>query len=212
VAQLATAEPPLAVWHLYQQGETAVAALREGLASEDADTRWWSAVALAMANHAEAAPYLREVLKARDPQLPTTNPEEPSYYLKRMAPRWVSAMVLLGRLRDREAVPLLGEVLAEAVPEVDWLLAAIRALGRIAEPSGAAAVRQLLARADLPTSAELQNSFREQAQQARDVKWQLHLTAAEALAEMGDPAPELSAPYLQDERAYVRAYAARVRD
>jgi hypothetical protein len=210
VAELADAAPRVAVWHLYQQGEAAVPALLAGLRSGNGDTRWWCAVALAMIGRAEAAEVLLEALATRDPRKPTVDPAEPSYYLSRMAPRWLSAAVLLGKLRERRALPLLTGLLEEPADGPDVLITAVRSLGRIGDPAAVERLRQFIQRDDLPTTGEYQNSLQHGQPLERDVAWQLRLATAEVLRGLGSPMPELALPYLDDERAYVREYAARL--
>lgn len=210
LAELTEIAPTPAVWHLYQLGEAAVPALQAGLQSDHANTRWWCAVSLAMIGKNDGAEVLLAALRERDPLLPTVNPDEPIYYLKRMASRWVTAMVLLGKLGERRAVPLLTAVLAETGHEADVLQAAVRALGRLGDPAAVAPLRQFIARDDLPLVADLQDSVGQRFLQPRDMAWELQLSTAEALQALGSPAPELVAPFRDDKRAYVREYAARL--
>ncbi|MCE5240745.1 FAD-dependent oxidoreductase [bacterium] len=209
VAELVDELPRVAVWHLYQHGTAAAPALRAGLASDNENTRWWCAVAGAMTGLPEAAEELLAVFAARDERLPRSRLDEPDYYLIRMAPRWVVAMALLGRLQERGAVAPTAAVLAEDAP-ADVLIAAVRALGRIGDPAGVAPLRAFIARDDLPTTGRIQNSMRHDEARGHDITWALHLATADALRQLGAPAPELAAPYADDPRAYVRAYAARL--
>ena len=128
----------------------------------------------------------------------------------KQAPIWQAAMVLLGRLGDRGAVPALTTVLQDSDASLDVLIAAIRALGRIGDANAAPAVEQTLTRDDLPTVRELQVSSAAGTGVRDDARWQIELAAAEALAKMGAPRPELVAKHKDDERAYVRRYAAKV--
>jgi len=210
VAELVDGLPRVAVWHLYQEGEAAVPALLAGLGSDNENTRWWCAVALAMIGRTEAADTLLQALENCDERLPKTDPNEPEYYVKRMAPRWLTAAVLLGKLRERRAVPLLMAILTKADAPADHLIAAVRALGRLGDAAAAPALRAMLAREDLPTVRQFQNSFRQEMGVGQDMAWALHLATAEALRQLGAPAPEVATSYLDDPRAYVRAYAAKL--
>lgn len=210
VARLVDELPRLEVWHLYQQGERAVPALLAGLASGNESTAWWCALALAMVGRQEAVPVLLQALEQRDARLPKTDPNEPDYYVARMAPRWLAAVMMLGRLQERSAVPAIAMVLQEPAPGPDPLLAALRALGRIGDAAAVPAIQQFVRRDDLPTAGEFQDSIRQGMKVAKDVTWQLRLAAADALARLGAPDEALVRPYLQDPRAYVRAYAGRL--
>jgi len=210
VAELVDELPRVAVWHLYQQGEAAVSALLAGLNSDNDNTRWWCAVALAMIDRAEAADTLLQALASGDERLPKTDPNEPEYYIKRMAPRWLTAAMLLGKLQERRAVPLLTAILAKPEAPADHLIAAVRALGRIGDAAAVEPLRAFIARDDLPTVREFQNSVRQEMWLGQDIAWALHLAAAEALKQLGAPASELVRQYVDDARAYVRAYATKL--
>ncbi|MGE5532570.1 MAG: FAD-dependent oxidoreductase, partial [Bacteroidota bacterium] len=210
VSTLVDGEPKVAVWHLYQQGEQAVPALLAGLRSDNEHTRWWCAVSLAMIGRREASEELLSVLKQRDERRPTINPEEPWYYLLRMAPRWLLAVGLLGRLEEPRAVEPLTALLAEPLDNPDVPLTVVRALGRIGDPAAVDALRSFIARDDLPLTGKVQNSLAHGEKIPLDVAWQVHLSTAEALQKLGSPMPKLVEPFLNDERAYVREYAARL--
>jgi len=119
-------------------------------------------------------------------------------------------MVLLGRVHDKQAVAELCRVLMDSAADLDALIAAVRALGRIGDPSAAPAIEEFLERADLPTVRELQVSIPGVNAVREDARWQLDLAAAEALATLAVPRPDLAARHAGDERAYVRRYARRV--
>jgi len=193
--------PRSAVWHLCLQGEAAIPGLRRALKSESPETRFWASVALAMLNQPEAAPALRECVQRRQDDRPET---------LRSAPTWFGAMVLLGRLKDKEAVPAIVEVLQDPSVELDALIAAVRALGRIGDPAAIAAIEQLVQREDLPTTRTLKISTGPVSPVQEDSRYQLDLAAAEALGRMGKQRRDLVERHLHDERAYVRRYAQRL--
>lgn len=210
VAELVDELPRVAVWHLYQQGEAAVPALLTGLQSDNENTRWWCALALAGLERSEAAGVLLAALQTHDERLPKTDPNEPEYYVKRMAPRWLTAVMLLGKLQERSAVAPIAAVLDDVTQEPDRLLAAVRALGRLGDPAAVEPLSRFIARDDLPLEGEFQDSIGQRMKVPKDVAWMLHLATAEALAQLGSPAPKLVEPYLSDERVYVRDYARRL--
>lgn len=210
VATLVDGEPRVAVWSLYQHGEQAVPALLKGLRSDNEHMRWWSAVALAMVGKREAADELLSVLEQRDERRPTVDPEEPSYYLSRMAPRWLVAVALLGRLQEPRGAAPITALLGETFSDPNIPLTLVRALGRIGDPAAVEALRRFVESEDLPVEARIHGAHAQGAGAREDVAWQVHLATAEALQRLGVPAPELIEPYLKDSRAYVREYAARL--
>ena len=197
--ELENDNPRAAVWPLCRYGEDAIPALRNALASDKPDTRFWASVGLAMLNQPESASALIERVRARE------NDRTDSL---RIAPTWYGAMVLLGRLGDRNAVPAISDVLQDSSVELDALIAAVRALGRIGDPAGIAAVEKLMERGDLPVTRTLSSGPVNRV--VEDARWQIDLAAAEALARMGTARPDLVEPYVEDERAYVRRYANRI--
>ncbi|MHB8996585.1 MAG: FAD-dependent oxidoreductase [Armatimonadota bacterium] len=210
VAELVDELPRVAVWHLYQQGEAAVPALLTGLASENESTRWWSAVALAMIGRAEAADVLLQALQSHDGRLPRPDPNEPEVYLKRMAPRWLMAAMLLGKLQEKRTLEPIAAILDNPAQEPNWLIGAVRALGRLGDPAAIEPLQTFIFRGDLPITGEYIDALGKPAKPSPDVAWQLQLATAETLTKLGAPAPELVKPYLNDERAYVREYAAKL--
>ena len=103
-----------------------------------------------------------------------------------------------------------GQALPLREASLDALIAAVRALGRIGDASGVAAVEKMLARDDLPTERQLQVSVAAAGAVTLDCRWQIELAAAEALARMGKLVPEIPERHRSDERAYVRKYAEKV--
>lgn len=198
---LASEKPQDAVWALAHAGEAALPVLREALGSSQPSARFWAAVALALQGREEGKEELLACLRERRALVPQG---------RKTVPLWQSVIVLLGRIRAKEAVPDLLEVLEEPSPSLDVLLAVVRALGRIGDPSAVPALRRLLQRQDLPSRRELQTSMGGAPSVFEDARWQIDLAAAEALAALGSPQPEVVEPYLHDPRAYVRRYAAQV--
>ena len=200
-AQLGTEKTAEATWELLRRGDEALPLLLNAAKAEKPATRFWASVALAMMGRAEAAPELRAALAERRAGAPAG---------RKTAPLWESAMVLLGRVHDKQAVAELCRVLMDSAADLDALIAAVRALGRIGDPSAAPAIEEFLERADLPTVRELQVSIPGVNAVREDARWQLDLAAAEALATLAVPRPDLAARHAGDERAYVRRYARRV--
>ena len=201
VEKLGSEDPTEAAWQLVRGGSDAVPLMKEALKSNCAKTRVWAAVGLAMLRQPEAGPELVACVKERR--------DDGAEALKQ-APIWRSAMVLLGRIGDEAAVPALTAVLQDSDAGLDVLVAAIRALGRIADASAAPAIEAMLTREDLPTVRELQVSSAAGGGVRDNALWQIDLAAAEALAKMGGPRPDLVAKHRDDERAYVRRYATKV--
>jgi hypothetical protein len=199
--ELSSDDPRSAVWMLMQEGEAAMPALLDALGSKDPEVRFWASVPLAMLGSKQAAPSLLDALEQRRPM---------EAEARSSAPAWITAAVLLGRLGEGRAVPALVEVLRDDVP-TDAYVAALRALGRIGDPSAAPAVREFLERDDIDTRQKLAGGPWLGPVYA-DVRWRLELAAAEALAKMGEDVADLLAPYLDDERRYIRRRARTVAD
>ncbi len=191
-----------ALWQLVFDHGEALPAVRQKLGSNLPAERYWSAVALAMTGDASGAAELRAaVIERRD------NKSE----ARAAAPQWHGAITMLGRIGDKEAVPVLSKVLVDKDAPPAALVASARALGRIGEAAAADALRALLERDDI----DLERPIASHPALGKkfvtdDSRWQLDLAAAEALARIGQPAPEVAEKYLTDERAYVRRYARRV--
>ncbi len=201
VDELASDDPPEAVWMLMQHGEAAMPELLDAVRSEDEDVRFWASVPLAMLRSTEATAPLLQALQQRRP---------PEAGGRQCAPAWITAAVLLGRIGDQRAVPALIDVLRDDV-STDAYVAALRALARIGDASAAPAVREFLKRDDIDTRQKLAGGPWLGPVYA-DVRWRLDLAAAEALASMGEDVEDLVAPYLEDERRCVRRRAAAVGD
>ena len=190
-----------AAWQLVRAGRDAAPLLKEALKSADPTTRVWAATALAMLRQPEAGPELIACVQHRLDEQATQ---------RKQGPLWHSAVVLLGRLGDKAAVPALTAVLDDRSAGLDVLVGAVRALGRIGDTSAAPALEAMLARKDLPAVREFQVSTAGMENVRQDALWQIELAAAEALALLGRSRPDLVAKHKADERAYVRRYAAKV--
>jgi hypothetical protein len=201
VAQLGTEKSQEAAWEVIRHGDEALPLLLDAAKAEKPATRFWASVALAMLGRAEAGPELRAALAERRGEVPEG---------RKTAPLWKSAAVLLGRIGDEEAVPELCKALEDREADLDGLVATLRALGRIGDPAAAPAIEALVARADLPSEREFQVSVAAVNPVREDARWQIDLAAAEALARLGSPRPDLSERHANDERAYVRRYARRI--
>ncbi len=201
IAQLGTEKTSEACWDLIRRANDALPLLLEAAKAEKPATRFWASVALAMLKRPEAAPELRAALAERRADVPPG---------RKSAPLWKSATVLLGRIADRQAVPELCKVLEDRQADLDALIAAVRALGRISDPAAIPALNALVERKDLPSERILQVSTPGGSPVREDARWQIDLAAAEALAKLGAPRPDLIARHAADERAHVRRYARRL--
>jgi len=196
------ASAPPAVWQLAFRGhDDALPALRRAAEAGEPAARFFASAALALARDAAAVPELIAAVRERRDEKPDA---------MRAAPRWLPAIVLLGRVGDKRAVPELAKVLDDREAPLSALIAAVRALGRIGDPSAEPAVRAVLTRDDLETERFLQFSSGNAAKATEDARWQVDLAAAEALKRMGRPDPTIAEPYLADDRAYVRRRARSV--
>jgi flavin-dependent dehydrogenase len=201
VADLATAAAPPAVWQLAFGHQDALPALREAAAAGPPAGRFWASVALAVARDKAAVPELLAAVRER---------REETVEGVKTQPKWQAAVVLLGRLGDKAAVPALMDVLADKSAPLHAVIAAVRALGKIGDAAAAPAVRKTLKRTDLSTARFLQFSSGNAMKTVEDARWQFDLACAEALARLGKPAPAVAKKYLTDDRAYVRRLARRV--
>ena len=200
-AQLGGEKTQEATWELIRKGDEALPLLLEAAGADEPARRFWASAALAMLRRPEAAPELRACLAERREDPPEG---------RKTAPLWHGAMVLLGRVGDREAVPVLCGVLEDRQAPLDALIAAVRALSRIGDPAAAPALEALVARDDLPTQRDFQVSGAPVNAVVEDARWQIDLAAAEALARLGTPRPDLAERHATDERILVRRYAERV--
>jgi len=203
VKELLSSDKPFeAAWPLAQSAQGGLPAVRDALHSSVPATRFWASVVLAMQKQKEAAPELMACVRERRAEKTTT--------LEKAAPHWHGAIVMLGRVGDPAAVPVLADVLHDRAASMDVIIAAVRALGRIGDRAGIAPIEEMLQRTDIDTIRRFQVSSGIPTGVSDDAAWQLRLAAAESLAKLGKPRPEIVRPFLDDERAYVRRYAARV--
>jgi hypothetical protein len=205
---LVSDDPKDAVWLLAQGGEDARRLLQETVREGPLGARFWASVALAWHRDPEAVPELVNCVSERGFMRTDFTPIH-----RNTVPLWQSSIVMLGRIGDPRAVPVLLEVLEDRSVGMDPLIAAIRALGRIGEAERTVpALLELLTRDDLPRERLFQQTNLESRWPAgEDGLWQLELAAAEVLAGFGHPQVQIVEKYLADPRTYVRRYAAMVK-
>jgi len=201
VERLGSAEPFDAAWQLAHGHQDSLPVLRRSLESDLPARRFWSAATLAMAGDASGAAELVAAVRERRDDKPQGH---------RKVGQWLPSIVLLGRVGEKSALPVLCEVLEDRDAPTDAVMAAVLALGRIGDPSAELAIRKLLGRSDLDAVRRLQVSVGVKYPTTEDIRWQVDLTAAEALARMGRPDASIAEPYLEDQRAYVRRRARQV--
>jgi hypothetical protein len=182
------------------------AELARASVSEKPAVRFRAAAALAMHRDPQAIPALIRAVTERQATTPT--PEGRA--TRADVPAWIPAMVLLGRLRAREAVPALTGVLEDRAASFDAILTAVRSLGRIGDPRAIPALERVLNRTDIEATRRLQVSSAYAKPSQLEARWQLDLAVAEALAVMGASRRDLAAAYLEDPRAPVRRRASAV--
>ncbi|RAU95714.1 FAD-dependent oxidoreductase [Paenibacillus sp. YN15] len=105
-AELATDKPGIAIYSCKLLGEAIVPQLKAWIASEDRMLRFASAISLGLIGEAAAAPVLREIVRERD-----------AFYYKDCRRtnqfRSVIAIYVLGKLGDRDSLPLLRDILCD---------------------------------------------------------------------------------------------------
>lgn len=202
VAELESDKPQGALWALTLAGQDALPALREAAKSGKPAVRYGAASVLAMLRDEAAIPELTAALEER-------RGTEPGG--RKAAPQWQSAIALLGRVGNPESAPAVADVLQEPGLSLDVALATLRALGRLGNEDVVPAIDQFLARTDVAMVRDFQVSSGGN-QVTEDARWQTELTAADTLAKLGAPRPELIGPHLEDARAHVRRFAQKVRD
>jgi hypothetical protein len=133
-------------------------------------------------------------------------------------PFWKSAIVLLGRIGDRSAVPLIADVLEDSSANIDTCITAVRALGRIGDRSAVPKLIRFLERikqGDLSMTRKLGSdssiSGKQDEPGFEDAQWQVELATAETLEKIGKPQKEIIDKYLKNDRSYVRLYAAKLK-
>jgi len=176
-AKLGSAESLEAMVGLYLAGEVSVPALRPLLESDNKDVRADAALLLGMLGDRTAVAELLRCLKERNPRTHRFTLVDCSS--RSSVPMWYASAILLGRLREKSAVPLLTDLLK--VPDTcppDLASFAIVALDRIGDPVAIEAVRPYLKTGE---SASTENE-----NQAFELKWGVRTNAARALARLGD--------------------------
>jgi len=197
-----TGEPKDIIYPLAISGKSAVPALLKILETAKPENKFLPAVALAMLKRKEA---VRELVKNVVERNPARVQENGA------APRWKSAIVMLGRAGSPEALPALLGVLEDKNADADALIAALRAMGRIKNRKAVPMILKFLKRKDIPQIRKFQVSCAGVAPVEEDVLWQIELAAAEALAALGKPQPSIIRKYLDHPRSYVRRYAAKIK-
>lgn len=103
---LATDMPGVAIYSCKLLGEKIASYLKQWLAAEDTMLRYGSAIGLGMAGDAAAMPVLREIVQQRD-----------AFFFKdcRRTNQFRSAIAiyLLGKLGDKDSIPMLKEILCD---------------------------------------------------------------------------------------------------
>ncbi|MDZ7620037.1 MAG: FAD-dependent oxidoreductase, partial [Patescibacteria group bacterium] len=199
---LGTDESLDAMVELYLAGQSALPVLSSLLESPDVSTREEAVLLLGMLGDRAAVPGLMEFLRKRNPRtfcfsLPeaTSRPSVPVYW---------SAVVLLGRFQEKQAVTPMLELLADP-DECPPMLASftIVALGRIGDARAIDAVRPYLAVADPTPVADESMQFERQ--------WAIRTAAARTLSLLGDKSgvPVLI-ELLDADQALLRSYAHRL--
>jgi len=176
-AKLGTSESLEAMVDLYLAGEVSVPALRPLLESDNGDVRADAALLLGMLGDRSAAPDLLRCLEGKTPRTHRFTLVDCSS--RSSVPMWYGSVILLGRLREKAAVPLLTELLKDpgACPP-DLASFAIVALERIGDPVAVAVIKPYL---EIGDSAPMDNE-----NQAFELKWGVRTNAARALARLGD--------------------------
>ena len=200
---LTSDDPKDAVWLLAQGGKKERAFLKGFLKNGPEAARFWAALALAWHRDPDAVPELIHAVDQRMAQRTDYTPMS-----RNMRPLWQSSIVMLGRIGDARAIPVLLEVLDDRAIDADVMIAVMRALGRIHDERALPALHHILARDDLPR----QRKFQQTNPIARfpveeDALWQVELAAAEVLAGFGEPQESIVRKHLQDPRNHVRRYA-----
>jgi hypothetical protein len=200
-----SSEALLALVTVPDASESTLAGLREAAESEVPAVRFRASAALAMRGDEAAVPGLLRALKERQ----ETEPQPQLRAVRKGAPAWLPAISLLGRVGAKEAVPDIAAVLEDDSVSLDARLAAVRALGRIGEASAAPALEKPLD-SGLAAERNLQSSSGGLTAPPQDARWQLELSAVEALLKLGVSRPDVVERHISDPRALVRKYAERL--
>ena len=223
VALLGTDQALDGMVQLYLAGGEARSWLRPLLDSDDPAVRDEAALVLGMLGDRSAVPILIQWLQQRNPRRFAYTLPDASH--RPSLPLYWSAVVLLGRFGEARAVPAMLELLRETSPEqcaaerrtnynhdmfqhtdhcpTPLVSLIILALGRIAEPQAAGAIRPYLTVARRTDVRQENLDF--------ETAWAIRTNAAWALAQMGDLS---GVPVLQElreaDQAMLREYASRL--
>ena len=201
-AKLGTADSLDAMVHLYLAGEVSVPALRPLLKSDENDVRADAALLLGMHGDRLAIRELLHCLKQRNSRTHRFTLVDCSS--RPSVPMWYASVILLGRFREKAAVPLLIDVLndPDRCPP-DLASFAITALERIGDPVAVEAIKPYLKTGE---SAPMENE-----NASFEIRWGVRTNAARALAQLGDSSGAAELIRLLDaEQALVRDYAQRL--
>ena len=233
-----TAGPLL--WHLVAGGPEARQFVTERLDSEDANVSWLAAGVAAMWADPAAEGRLVRAVEDREwgfedqaaSAEPGREPRDP-FTDRRLAPRWLAALVLLRRCGTERCRPVLDDLSRSPHLSMDARVAVALALealarrGAAGEPAGIEAILDRLPEGDIPgrvaapqrpvgAIAELSaRADRDEADPpdaadladdptAEDYTWQLDLAVAKARLAAGLDLPDRLAAYLRDPRGHVR--------
>ncbi len=166
-----------AMVELYLAGAPALPVLRPILESPNRAAREEAALLLGMLDDRTAVPMLIEFLKERNPR--TFRFALPKASSRPSLPLYWSAVILLGRFQEEQAVPLMLPLIAD-LDECPPALASftIVALGRIGDSTAVHAIRPYLRVAESTAVADESEHFERQ--------WAIRTAAARTLAALGD--------------------------
>jgi HEAT repeat protein len=187
---------------LYLSGEQAISALRPLLEERNADIRLEAGLVLGMLGDDSAAPVLLDCLNQKNGR--TFVYEIPGCSSRLSVPAYYSAVILLGRLRVKTAVPLMIEMLQDPQTcPADLASYTIEALEQIGDPAAAPAIRPYL-RFTKPEVSPWEN-------EGFEATWGVRLNAAKALASLDDlSGVPVLIELLDSDLALVRDYAQRL--
>ena len=201
-AKLGTADSLDAMVELYLAGDVSVPALRPLLESDANDVRADAALLLGMHGDGSAIPELLRCLEQRNARTHRFTLVDCSS--RPSVPMWYASVILLGRFREKAAVPLLVDVLndPDRCPP-DLASFAITALERIGDPVAVDVIKPYLKTGE---SAPVENE-----NASFETMWGVRTNAARALARLGDTSGAAELIRLLDaEQALARDYAQRL--
>ena len=138
VAALDSAMPDASLWWAAHNPEACRDQVEARLASSNPSTTWLAACVLAMWNQTAAEPRLLAAIETLEPSPIRHRPrlqegsEAGPSEAERSAPRWLTAVVLLGRCGTEAAIPVLASLAAIRTHSVDTLSTVALAVGRLA--------------------------------------------------------------------------------